>query len=110
MTRTKTYIIKFSDDERATLNKSQILLDLDEVHGTGLTHAQLAHSYAVFPDTITNIIQSYVRNGIKDIIHYNIILNSSAALRKVNGGTEAILSKWPMVLCQMNIPAGRFCF
>ena len=103
MARPKTYIIKLSDDERATLQKTirnkktcktvlkrcQILLELDEEQGTGLTHAQLAHSYAVCPATITNIVQSYVRNGIKDIIRYNISPNSSAALRKVDGRAEA---------------------
>ena len=35
------------------------------------------------------IIQSYVKNGIKDIIRYNISPNSSAALRKVDGRAEA---------------------
>ncbi len=78
MARPRTYIIKLSDDERAELKKMirnkktsktilkrcQILLELDEVHGIGLTHAQITHSYAVCPATITNIIQSYIRNGI----------------------------------------------
>ncbi len=63
MARPKTYIIKLNDDERAILQKTvrnkktcktvlkrcQILLELDEEQGTGLTHAQLAHSYAVCP-------------------------------------------------------------
>ena len=103
MARPKTYIIKLSDDERAELQKTihnkktsktilkrcQILLELDEVHGTSLTHAQIAHSYAVCPATITNIIQSYVRNGITDIVRYNISPNSSASRRKVDGRTEA---------------------
>lgn len=103
MARPKTYIIELSDDERAELKKTihnkktsktilkrcQILLELDEVHGTGLTHAQIAHSYAVCPATITNIIQSYVRNGITDIVRYNISPNSSASRRKVDGRTEA---------------------
>ena len=103
MARPKTYIIKLSDEERAELQKTihnkktsktilkrcQILLELDEVHGTGLTHAQLAHSYAVCPATITNIIQSYVKNGIKNIVRYNISPNSSASRRKVDGRAEA---------------------
>ena len=86
MARPKTYIIKLTDGKRDTLYKiisdkkncktaikrCQILLELDEVHGTGLTHSQLAHRYAVCPTTITNVIQSYVKNGIKDIIRYNI--------------------------------------
>lgn len=67
MARPKIYIIKLSDDERAELRKTihnkktskiilkrcQILLELDEVHGTGLTHAQIAHSYGV-PDKLTH--------------------------------------------------------
>lgn len=86
MARPKTYIIKLNDDERATLSKTirnkktcrtvlkrcQILLELDELHGSGLTHAQLANSYAVCPATITNIVQYYVGNGIKDINRHNI--------------------------------------
>jgi len=139
MARPKTYIIKLSDDERATLQKTirnkktcktvlkrcQILLELDEEQGTGLTHAQLAHSYAVCPATITNIVQSYVRNGIKDIIRYNISPNSSAALRKVDGSTEARIiqmacspaseghSRWTLQLLEeksrieLDVPVGR---
>lgn len=103
MARPKTYIIKLSDDERAELQKTihnkktsrtilkrcQILLELDEVHGTGLTHAQIAHSYAVCPATITNIVRAYVTNGITNIVRYNISPNSSAARRKLDGRTEA---------------------
>lgn len=139
MARPKTYIIKLSDGERATLQKTirnkktcktilkrcQILLELDEEQGTGLTHAQLAHSYAVCPATITNIVQSYVRNGIRDIIRYNINPNSSAALRKVDGRTEARIiqmacgpapeghSRWTLRLLEEkarvepDIPVGR---
>ena len=139
MARPKTYIIKLSNDERATLQKTihnkktcktvlkrcQILLELDEEQGTGLTHAQLAHSYAVCPATITNIIQSYVKNGIKDIIRYNISPNSSAALRKIDGRAEAHIiqmacgpapeghSRWTLRLLEekarieLDIPVGR---
>lgn len=139
MARPKTYIIKLSNNERATLQKTihnkktcktvlkrcQILLELDEEQGTGLTHAQLAHSYAVCPATITNIIQSYVKNGIKDIIRYNISPNSSAALRKVDGRAEAHIiqmacspapeghSRWTLRLLEekarieLDIPVGR---
>ena len=39
----------------------------------------------------TNTIQSYVKNGITDIIKYNISPNSSAALRKADGRVEAHL-------------------
>ena len=61
------------------------------VHTLGLTHLQFAHTYAVCPATITNTIQSYIKNGIADIIKYNISPNSSAALRKADGRTEAHL-------------------
>ena len=103
MGRPKTYIIRLKEEERAMLQKTirnketcktvlkrcQILLELDEEQGSGLTHAQLAHSYAVCSATITNIIQSYVTNGIRDIIRYNYNPKSSAALRKVDGRAEA---------------------
>ena len=139
MARPKTYIIKLSDDERAALQKTirnkntcktvlkrcQILLELDENHGPGLTHAQIAHSYAVCPATITNIVRSYVKNGIKDIIRYNISPNSSAALRKIDGRAEAHIiqmacgpapeghSRWTLRLLEekarieLDIPVGR---
>lgn len=139
MARPKTYIIKLNDDERATLQKTirnkktcktvlkrcQILLELDEEQGTGLTHAQIAHSYAVCPATITNIIQSYVRNGITNIVRYNINPNSSAALRKMDGRTEARIiqmacspapeghSRWTLRLLEekarveLDVPVGR---
>lgn len=76
---------------KTVLKRCQILLELDEIRGTGLTHSQIAHTYAVCPATVTNIIQSYVNNGINDIIKYNISPNSSAALRKADGRTEAHL-------------------
>lgn len=71
------------------MKRCQILLDLDEVRGSGLTHSQIAHIYAVCPATITNTIQSYIKNSITDIVKYNISPNSSAALRKADGRTEA---------------------
>ena len=110
MGRPKTYIIRLSEEERATLRKiirnkktcktvlkrCQILLELDEEQGRGLTHTQLAHSYAVCPGTITNIVKSYVKNGITEIIRYNISPNSSAALRKVDGRAESWTTSTPM--------------
>ena len=121
MARPKTYIIKLNDNERAALQKTihnkktcktvlkrcQILLELDEEQGTGLTHAQLAHSYAVCPSTITNIVQSYVKNGITDIIRYNISPNSSAALRKVDGRVEAHIIQMACGPPPKGIRAGR---
>lgn len=107
------------------MKRCQILLELDEGQGTGLTHAQLAHSYAVCPATITNIVQFYVRNGIKDIIRYNVSPSSSAALRKVDGRAEAHLiqmacspapeghSRWTIRLLEekarieLDVPVGR---
>lgn len=139
MARPRTYIIKLSDEERAELKKTihnkktsktilkrcQILLELDEVHGTGLTHAQIAHSYAVCPATVTNIIQSYSKNGITDIVRYNINPNSSASRRKVDGRTEAHIiqmacgpvpdghSRWTLrlleekVRVELDVPIGK---
>lgn len=139
MARPKTYIIKLSNYERAELQKTihnkktskmllkrcQILLELDEEQGTGLTHAQIAHSYAVCPATITNIVKSYVTNGITDIVLYNISLNSSATRRKLDGRNEAHIiqmacgpvpkghSRWTLRLLEekahlkLNVPIGK---
>lgn len=139
MARPKTYMIRLNDDERAALQKTirnkktcktvlkrcQILLELDEERGTGLTHAQIAHSYAVCPATITNIIQAYVKSGITNIIQYNISPNSSAARRKMDGRAEARIiqmacgptpqgySRWTLRLLEektrveLDIPVGR---
>lgn len=74
---------------RTISKRCQILLEPDEIHGTGLTHVQIAHSYAVCHATITNIIQSYIKNDIKDIICYNISPNSSAARCKMDGCIKA---------------------
>lgn len=102
MARPKTYIIKLSDDERAEIQKTirnkktsktilkrcQILLELDVIHGAGLTHAQIADTYAVCLSTITNIVQSYVKNGITNIVRYNISPNSGTSRRKLDGRME----------------------
>lgn len=105
MARPKVYTIKLTDDERSKLNQTirnkstcktvlnrcQILRDLDEEHGTGLTHSQIAHTYAVCPATVLNIIKTYAEKGIDYIVRYNISPNSAAALRKADGRTEARL-------------------
>lgn len=60
MARPKAYIIQLTDEERTLLDKTirnkktcktvlkrcQILRELDEVKGTGLTHQQIALTYA----------------------------------------------------------------
>ena len=56
-----------------------------------MTHAQIAHTYAVCPATVSNIIRDYVNKGIDSIIRYNISPNSAAALRKADGRAEAKL-------------------
>lgn len=107
MAKPKTYIIKFSNDERAKLQKTiykketsktilkrcQIFLGLDEIHGTRLTHVRIAHSHAVCPATITSIVQSYAKNGIKNIVRHNISPNSSASRRKLDRRTETRITQ-----------------
>ena len=85
MARPKTYHIILSDNEVSALRK--VIRDKK----TCKTDSQIAHTYAVCPATVTNIIQSYVKNGITNIVKYNISPNSSAALRKADGRTEAHL-------------------
>ena len=105
MARPKVYSINLTDEERSKLNKviknkttcktvlkrCQILRDLDESKGCKLTHAQIAHTYAVCPATVSNIIRDYVSKGIDSIIRYNISPNSAASLRKADGRAEAKL-------------------
>lgn len=105
MARPKVYKIQLSDEERCILDKTirnkntsktvlkrcQILLDLDERKGTSLTHSQIAHTYAVCPATVSNIIRAYADKGIDEIITFHINPNSSAVLRKADGRVEAKL-------------------
>lgn len=105
MARPKVYSIRLTDDERAKLNKviknkttcktvlkrCQILRDLDETKDCRLTHAQIAHTYAVCPATVANLIRNYVNKGIDRIIRYNISPNSAASRRKADGRVEAKL-------------------
>ncbi len=105
MARPKVYTINLTEDERAKLNKAiknkatsktilkrcQILRDLDEIKGCGLTRGQIAHTYAVCPATVSNIIRDYVQKGIDSIIRYHINPNSAASLRKADGRAEAKL-------------------
>lgn len=105
MARPKVYSIRLTDAERSKLNKvikskdtcktvlkrCQILRDLDEIEGCGLTHAQIAHTYVVCPATVSNLIMDYVNKGIDNIIRYNISPNSAAYLRKADGRAEAKL-------------------
>lgn len=105
MGRSKKYIIQLTNEERSILDKTirnkntcktvlkrcQILRDLDEAKGTGQTHHQIAHTYAVCPATVSNIVKAYADKGINEIIKYHISPNSSAALRKADGRIEAQL-------------------
>ncbi len=105
MARPKVYSISLTDDERSKLSKviknkttsktvlkrCQILRDLDETKGRVLTHAQIAHTYAVCPATVSNVIRDYVEKGIDSIIRYHINPNSAASLRKADGRAEAKL-------------------
>lgn len=119
MARPKTYIIKLTDGKRDTLYKiisdkkncktaikrCQILLELDEVHGTGLTHSQLAHRYAVCPTTITNVIQSYVKNGIKDIIRTTSVQIPALHYERWTYVLRHASSRWPVIQPQRGIHA-----
>ncbi len=105
MARPKVYSISLTDEERSKLNKvirnkgtcktvlkrCQILRDLDEIKGCGLTHVQIAHTYAVCPATVSNVVRDYVHKGIESILRYHINPNSAASLRKADGRTEAKL-------------------
>lgn len=124
MARPKTYHIILSDNEvsalrkvirdkktcKTVLKRCQILLELDEVSGTGLTHSQIAHTYAVCPATVTNIIQSYVKNGITNIVKYNISPNSSAALRRQMDGRKRIWFKLLAIRHPKDTPDGHSGF
>jgi len=102
MARPKKYAISLNDSERELLKKvirdkttsktvlkrSQILLELDG--GTDMTQEQIAHSYAVSKMTITNIIQSYLNDGIDAIAKINRNPNSNAQI-KADGRVEAKL-------------------
>lgn len=139
MARPKVYHIQLTDDERALLDKTirnkntcktvlkrcQILRDLDEVRGTGQTHQQIAHSYAVCTATVANVIKTYRFKGIDKLIKYQISPNSSAARRKTNGRDEARLiqlacgpapeghSRWTLRLLEerarieLDVPIGK---
>ncbi len=124
MARPKVYSINLTDDERSKLNKMiknkttcktalkrcQLLPDhymrnLDEMKGCGLTHAQIAHTYAVCPATVSNLIRDYDNKGIDSIIRYNISPNSAASLRKADGRAEAKLIQIACAPFQMDIEA-----
>ncbi len=105
MGRPKVYTISLTDEERTKLNqvirnkttsktvlkRCQILRDLDERKGRGLTHAQIAHTYAVCPATVSNVVRDYVHKGIESILRYHINPNSAASVRKADGRAEAKL-------------------
>jgi len=105
MGRPKVYSISLSEEERTKLNqvirnkstsktvlkRCQILRDLDEIKGCVLTHAQIAHTYAVCPATVSNVVRDYVQKGIGSILRYQINPNSAASVRKADGRAEAKL-------------------
>ena len=115
MVRPKAYSIRLTDGEHSKLNKvikkkticktvlkrCQVLRDLDETKGCGLTHAQIAHTYAICPATVSGLIRDYVNKGMDSIIRYNISPNSAASLQKQS------LYRLSAALLRMAIPDGR---
>ena len=103
MAKNKKYTIRLTDAERLILDQTiqnkktcktvlkrcQILRDLDEVRGSGQTHARIAHIYAVCPATVTNVVKAYVTKGIDEISRHHINPNSGASIRKSDSRTEA---------------------
>ena len=120
--RDRLYIIQLTDEERSKLDKTiknkrtcktvlkrcQILRDLDREQGAGLTHAQIAHTYAVCLSTISNLIRDYTNKGIDYVTQYNISPNSAAALRKADGRAEAELIQLACAPPRTAIPAGPY--
>ena len=86
--------------------RCQILGDLDETKDYGLIHAQIVHTYAVCPATVSNLIRDYVNKDIDSIIRYNISPNSATSLRKADGRAEAKLIQI-VAPPQTAIPDGR---
>jgi transposase len=103
MARPKKYIINLSADEVAKLKtiirnkktsktvvrRCQVLMDLDESHGTILTHAQASKSNAVSLATVTNIVKDYIDGGIDKAASIGRSQNSDNAKRKLDGRAEA---------------------
>lgn len=88
----------------------QILLELDEVRDTGLTHVQIAYSYVICPATIANIVQSYVKNGITDIARYNINLIPVPHGANWTDAVRYTSFRWPVSLCRKGIRVGHYSF
>lgn len=107
------------------VSRRQILFDLDEEQEAGLTHSQIAHSYAVCPAIVANVIRFYIRNVITDIIRHNVSPNSAVLRSKVDGCVEVYIiqmacnpfpegySRWTLRLMEerirveLDIPIGK---
>lgn len=97
MARKRTYKILLSDEDKkilnATINKKtckmtiqrcQILLELDENAPKHLTQMQIAKTFGVSKATVSNIVSAYANGGIPAIIKINRNPRSNAR-RKMDG-------------------------
>ena len=104
MARKRTYKILLSDEDKKILNatihnkktckmtiqRCQILLELDENAPKHLTQMQIAKTFGVSKATVSNIVSAYANGGIPAIIKINRNPRSNAR-RKMDGRMQAEL-------------------
>ena len=84
-------VIRKKETSKTIRSRCQIILDLDEAHGKGLTHEQSARFNGVCMATVTNTVTKYINGGIDAVTELKRSINSDNARRKVDGRTEARL-------------------
>ena len=82
-------IIRKKDTSKMIRSRCQILIDLDESHGSFLTHEQSARSNGVCQATIANTVIKYMSGGVEAVTEYKRSINSDNARRKLDGRAEA---------------------
>ena len=82
-------IIRNKNTSKMIRSRCQVLIDLDEAHGTVLTHEQCAKSNGICMATVHNTLAKYTVGGIESVTEYKRSINSSNARRKVDGRAEA---------------------
>ena len=73
--------------------RCQVLLALDENHGTSPTYRQCAAQMGVSPSMVYQLAKNYALNGLQSVLVLKRSPNSDNARRKLDGRAEARIIK-----------------
>lgn len=81
-------VISNKKTSKSIIRRCQILLELDTNNPNHLTQQQISKTFGISKSTVSNVVKTFIQNGLDYTITYHRNPNSNAK-RKVDGRSEA---------------------